>query len=292
MTAAAVVILNWNGADDTLECLARLRDATISLHLIVVDNGSSDDSVERIEASRLADEVLATGSNLGYAGGNNVGIRHALQSDFEVVGVLNNDTLAEPAMPATVISALSAERAASPDIRYFDTPAESWFLGGVFEGGYARHLLPEEQRPGPTELLSGCCIFARREVWERVGCFDESMFLTFEDFDWSLRARAVGVELVCIADAILLHKVSRSFRSSTVSARLGAFYFARNGLRLAWRWDRRSLLRFSSRHVLRPAARSLKRGGSDTAFLLLGAAAFAFGQSGRAPRALERLAAL
>src|ERR1700693_6238140 len=95
--AIALVVLNWNGVADTLECLASLRQSLVPIHAIVVDNGSTGPDVERIRASGLADIVIETGANLGYADGNNVGLRHALDSPqgFKVVGVLNNDTLVD-----------------------------------------------------------------------------------------------------------------------------------------------------------------------------------------------------
>src|ERR1700730_5371151 len=88
----AVVVLNWNGADDTLACLASLRESTLACHAIVVDNGSTDDSLARIEASGLADVVIPAGTNLGYAGGNNLGLRRALDRGFAHVAVLHKHT--------------------------------------------------------------------------------------------------------------------------------------------------------------------------------------------------------
>jgi GT2 family glycosyltransferase len=290
VTDAAIVVLNWNGAQDTIECLASLRASTIPLHLIVVDNGSSDQSATLIRASGLVDEVIETGANYGYAGGNNIGIRWALKSGYRVIGVLNNDTVADPEMAERLIEALGEQRAVSADIRYHDRPTESWFLGGVMSRGYARHLSAADQRPGPTDLVTGCCVFTSREVWELVGDFDENLFLVFEDFDWSLRAATMGVELATVEGAILLHKVSRSFRSSVAAGRLGAFYFARNGLKLVWRWRRRDTIHFLINHVVRQALRSVKRRDSIGVFLIIGAVSFAAAQRGRAPRLVERVA--
>ncbi len=295
MPRFAFVVLNWNGAEDTVACLESLRASTVPLHLIVVDNGSTDDSLAVIGSSGLADTVIGTGANLGYAEGNNVGLRRAIQEGFEVICVLNNDTVAPPDFAERLRAALPGDRAraVSADIRYHDNPEQSWFLGGTMERGWAYHSRSQEQRSGPTPILTGCCIAARAEVWTRVGLFDESFFLTFEDFDWSLRAGALGVELATVPEAILLHKVSRSFKSSAAARRLGAFYFSRNGMRFAWRWNRRHLLTFMTQQVVRPAIRDLRRRREpDPLFALLGIGAFWLGHKGPAPRLLARLAEL
>src|SRR5690349_1191981 len=90
-SSVGIVVLNWNNADDTIACLKSLRNSTVSVTAIVVDNGSTDGSAEAIEASGLADVFLRTGANLGYAGGNNAGLRQALDAGHATVMVLNND---------------------------------------------------------------------------------------------------------------------------------------------------------------------------------------------------------
>ena len=89
----AVVVLNWNGAADTIECLRSLKDSATPIHTIVVDNGSTDASVQQITASGLADVVVENDSNLGYAEGNNVGLRLAINERFSIVAVMNNDAV-------------------------------------------------------------------------------------------------------------------------------------------------------------------------------------------------------
>ena len=114
-----------------LACLHSLRGSTITPHVIVVDNGSSDDSQVRIEESGLADEFLQAGSNLGYAEGNNIGLRRALDQGFSFVAVLNNDTVVEPETFEVILKDSSGLRswAISPEIRYFDSPSEGGSLG-------------------------------------------------------------------------------------------------------------------------------------------------------------------
>ena len=282
-----MVVLNWNGADDTIACLRSLRASTVSPQTIVIDNGSTDDSVRRIRDSGLADELVESPSNLGYAGGNNIGLRLALEQGFLVIAVLNNDTLVEnDALEMLLGPLLAGERiAVNPDIRYLDQPDRSWFAGGTVDRGWPRHLQPYELSGAPNGLrptgcLTGCCIVASRDTWQRVGLFDESYFLIFEDSDWSMQALRNGVALFVVTDSRIRHRVSSSFEAGPASL-LGVFYFVRNGLRFERRYFPRDLPRFAYQWVVR-ATPTLARAGrfDELAFRWLGAAAFAVGQKG------------
>lgn len=293
----AVVVLNWNGVDDTLACLSSLRESSVVPYSVVVDNGSSDDSVERIRASGLADELLETGANLGYAGGNNVGVERALAAGAAVIAVLNNDTVVHRNAFASLLEQLppSELRAVSPDVRYLDRPEESWFAGGTIERGWTRHLQAGELVGAgplrPSEWLSGCCIVARREVWETVGLFDERFFVFFEDSDWSMRAIRQDVELYVAPESVIEHRVSRTFAGSAPFSLLGGYYFVRNGLRFDARYFRGALPGFVWRWLVRPTPRLIREHRlAELAFLWLGALASVAGTTGRAAPVVERLA--
>jgi GT2 family glycosyltransferase len=292
----ALVVLNWNGADDTLDCLRSLRASTVPVHAVVVDNGSAGDDAERIRASGLADVVLETGANLGYAGGNDVGLEHALAHGFPVVGVLNNDTLVEPDCVAALLAVVDDRVAAAPTIGYAAEPHRVWFGGGIVDRGWPRHLQADEldAEPGPVRAsgwLTGCCIVAHADTWRRVGLFDRSYHLIYEDADWSLRARRAGVSLVVARDARIAHKVSRSFAAGAPSL-LGSFYATRNGLRFEVAHARRHLPRLVYRELLRPTVARLRRAGWERGlgFRWLGLAAFLLRQRGPAPAFVRRLA--
>jgi GT2 family glycosyltransferase len=294
----ALVVLNWNGIEDTIECLASLHQSIVPVHAIVVDNGSAESDIEQIRTSGFAYTVIPTGANLGYAEGNNVGLRFALDQKFQVIAVLNNDTVVEPVSFGALLEHLLVDehRALSPDIRYFDNPSRSWFEGGVLDKGWPRHLQPDEiatseGRLRPSDCLSGCCIAARRETWERVGLFDGDYFLIFEDSDWSLRARRCGVKLYVATESVIRHKVSRSFESGPSSV-LGNFYFVRNGLIFQARYARRYLPAFILRWLVRPSVAAVLRrqSGRGLGFRWLGALAFIARARGRAPTVVERLA--
>jgi GT2 family glycosyltransferase len=299
----ALVVLNWNGVADTLECLASLRHSRVPVHAIVVDNGSSGTDVGQIRESGLADIVIETGANLGYAEGNNVGLRHALESalGFEVVGVLNNDTFVDPHCFGDLAQHLrdadGRQRALAPTVLYADNPTATWFAGGVVDRGWPRHLQPveleeHEEALRESEWLTGCCIVARSATWRHTGLFDSRYYLLVEDCEWSLRARSRGVGLFVATRSSILHKVSRSYVSSGPESLLASFYFIRNGLCFDYAYRRRYLLHFMVRHLLRPTLAEVVRlrFKQELVFGWLGALAFVSGQKGRAPELVTHLA--
>lgn len=291
MSGCWLVVLTWHGREDTLRLLPGLlaEPATV----LVVDNGSGDGVLEAVRERHPAAHTLQTGANLGYAGGMNRGVRHALDHGASVVGVLNNDTTVEPGFLAPLLDALDGPpRAVSPDIRYLDDPAESWFRGARVEDARPVHVTgrgPLPDRPFASDFLTGCALLAPAAVWRRVGPFDERLFLIFEDGDWSARARAAGVELLVVPRSRIAHGVSRSF-TGTAGA-LGGYYFARNGTVFAWRHlGRRAALRFAAEHVLRPALRDVRARRGSVLLPLLGVLAAAGGRRGRAGRFVTALA--
>jgi GT2 family glycosyltransferase len=219
-----IIVLNWNGLTDTLallDSLARCRPPEgWRTHVMVVDNGSTDGSVERL-SQRNDIELLPMGRNLRFAGGNNAGIRHALEQGADAVMLLNNDTEADPAMLERLILALEQDPeagAAAPLIYYAPPTNRIWYAGGrVWPWlGLSLHRGLRQRDEGqfrsvePTGYLTGCCLLAPRETWERVGMLDEHYYIYAEDADWSLRAREAGYRLLFVPTARLWHKVSAS----------------------------------------------------------------------------------
>ncbi len=216
----SVVIVNWNGRDLTLECLASLEKAG-PMEVIVVDNGSKDGSVDEIRRRHPAVTVLPMGTNLRFAGGNNAGIRHALASGAEEILLLNNDTVVDPDFLRAMSSTLRSSPeigAVAPFIFYHDRPDLLWYAGGEISywtgtmrhAGIRRTASGLAMRPHDTDSATGCCLLARREALERVGLLDESYFMYAEDADWCARARAAGYRIVVEPRARVWHKVSVS----------------------------------------------------------------------------------
>ena len=133
-----VIVLTCNGKDDTLECLKSLQQVTYSnVRLLLVDNASTDRTVEAVEERFPGVEVISNQSNLRFAGGNNIGIRYALDRGAEYVLLLNNDTVVDGDFLMQLVHAAEKERAigmVGPKIYYYDDRRRIWFAGGVRTG--------------------------------------------------------------------------------------------------------------------------------------------------------------
>jgi GT2 family glycosyltransferase len=214
----SVVVLNWCGEQYTADCIRSLqRSAYSALRILLVDNGSPDGSGERLRHAFSEVDYLQTGSNLGYAGGNNRGIERALADGAEYVLILNNDTVADPHCVSWLVRMAESNTrigAVSPKILYHEDPDRVWFAGGDFsrlralsrhrgEGGQDRG----DRKPGDVSFLTGCCLLVRSSVLQTIGGFDESFFAYLEDVDLSLRLLDAGYRLVYEPRARLLHRV-------------------------------------------------------------------------------------
>lgn len=233
----AAVVLNWNRKDDTLSCLHSLRrQLDVKVEMILVDNGSSDDSVFAVRNKCPYVTVIENGENLGYAGGNNVGISYALAKGFEYIMVLNNDTILAPQCTSHLLQDLqlySDTAAVAPKSLYFEAPDVIYFAGGrISRDGRTHHIgggsydAPKYNLPCDTEWLTGCAILFRSKSLQELGLFEPKYYVLFEDADWSLRARRRGYRLRVVPEATLWHKVSPSFGKTW--SPLYRYYYTRN----------------------------------------------------------------
>jgi len=218
------VILNWNGG-------AMVCDAVTSVlavdpptpHVIVVDNASTDGSDDEVERRFPQVTLLRNAVNLGFAAGNNVGIRHALEQGADCVLVLNNDALLDrPAVNAMVAALPEDPRRGLvvPKI-YFHTAGEGrriWAAGArwrpfpprVKMRGYGERDVGQYDRPGPVEYATGCALLVRRETFAAAGLLDESYFMYQEDYAFCDRVRAAGLTMWYEPCAVVYHHVSAS----------------------------------------------------------------------------------
>jgi GT2 family glycosyltransferase len=233
------VVVNWNGWQDTVGCIESLVAQDYpSLRIVVVDNASTDDSVEQIRAAFPAVEVLHGGGNYGFAAGGNVGIRFALEHGAAFVWLLNNDTVAPPDTLRKLVAAASEPRIGMVGtvLRYMRNPAEiqAWGGGSIVRwSGFVTHF----HAPAPLEpdtYLTFASVLLRREMLEAVGLLDEGYFMYFEDSDLSFRARAGGWGLAVATETAVLHKEGGS-ASVKKSARLDRIVTT-SGLRFLGRY--------------------------------------------------------
>jgi GT2 family glycosyltransferase len=241
----AVVVLSWNGRDDTLACLRSLREVTYEPRsLVVVDNGSSDGSPDAVRDAFPEVELLARSENLGFAGGNNVGIRHALERGSDYICVLNNDTLVDPGFLEPLVAAAGTPDtgAVCPKILFADERELIWFAGATYDPhrGYQGRLLGYRERDSNefggvrvTDRATGTAMLVPVGVFQRVGLFDEGLFAYSEDVDWSLRARAAGYRILVAGESRVYHRVSAS--SGGESSPTSLYYNVRNALVVAER---------------------------------------------------------
>lgn len=206
-----VVIPNWNGWRDTLECLGALRGLDhASLRPVVVDNGSTDDSVARIRAAFPDCDLITLDRNLGFAGGTNVGIRHAVQAGADYVWLLNNDAIPEPGALRSMLETAHSAGAGlvGSALRYTHAPETLQALGGGYVHWWLGlpHNIVRRRDLDRLEYLVGASMLVRSDVFGDVGLLDEGFFLYWEDVDFCIRARDAGWGLAVATDAVVLHK--------------------------------------------------------------------------------------
>jgi GT2 family glycosyltransferase len=207
-----VVVLNWNGWSNTSICLCSLEKLQYeNRKVIVIDNGSTDDSASRIGNEFPWVEVVETGENLGFAGGCNVGILRALAAGAKYVWLLNNDTRIDSwALDAMVNKAESDPTiGAVGSLIYFMEEKErvqAWGGGHVnFLLGRARHFL-EPVEDNRLDYITGTSLLIRRDALESVGLLDEDFFFFWEDTDLGFRLRRMGWRLAVAGDSQIWHK--------------------------------------------------------------------------------------
>ena len=207
----AVVVLNWNGWPDAIECLQAVARLDYEpRRTVVVDNGSTDDSVARIREAFPDVELIETGANLGFAGGCNAGIREAIRGGAAFVWVLNNDTRPEPgALRAAVNEAIrdGSVGIVGSVLRRMDGSGrvEAWGGGSINRWVLTTRQWTEPHRERPDHIL-GASMLLRRELLADVGLFDEGFFFYFEDTDLSRRATARGWKLAVARDSVVFHR--------------------------------------------------------------------------------------
>jgi GT2 family glycosyltransferase len=219
----AVVIVNWNRPSDTIECLKSLESMTYgNYRIIVVDNGSNDESPEKIHMAFPHIDILVNAENLGFSRGVNVGIERALEWNAEYVLLLNNDTTVAPNFLKLLVAACEADPLvgiAGPKVYYFGTQK----LFSV--GGWRRRflpLLPREpyalgsedrgklEKPQKMDYIWGQAMLIRRATLDRIGLFDPGFFMYCEDCDFCLRASQAGFRSLYVPQAHIWHKVAHS----------------------------------------------------------------------------------
>ena len=236
-----IILINWNGADDTLACLKSLQKAEGEFFVVVADNASDDDSVQRIGAF-IKDNgeeerfyLLPLDENYGFAVGNNKALHFAAQFEPDSYMLLNNDTEVEPEFLIRLLEFASKNphySALTPCINYFSEKNIIWECGSDIVMGkrvvkYANKecRLLEGIEYIPVTSISGCALFFKPELLDAKGdIFFDRSFFGEEDLEFSMRMKKRGVKMACVPASVIYHKVGRSRNKMKATAFEGKYY--------------------------------------------------------------------
>lgn len=219
MTKIFVIVLNFNGGRKIVECLNSLKKEKVEI--IVVDNGSSDGSLEIIKKNFSKLKIIENNKNLGFAAGNNIAILYALKRNADAILLLNQDTIVKKDFlgflfknPADIVGPLIKFRRKGKWI-YDYGGRINWLIGRTsHQESLAGSFLSKKmdfQEPG---YVSGCAMLIKRPVFEAVGLLDERFFLYFEDVDFCLRAKRTGFRIAVEPKAIVSHRLIEGKKKS------------------------------------------------------------------------------
>ena len=236
---AWIVLINYNGLEDTRGCLRSIEAISQpASRIVVIDNASTEDPTPMLRAEFPRCHVSRSSVNGGWAGGNNAGIRLALDLGADWVVLLNNDTIVAPKLVDRLLAAAQAHPdygILGPVICHMDEPEVVMTDGCRFNPpGFPGFFERIEVAPAPdgpprvreVNIVNGCCMMVSAEVFRRVGLIDERFFLIHEESDLCLRAQRAGFRCGVLAEPLVWHKGSSSFRRSGNG--LQRYYDARN----------------------------------------------------------------
>ena len=227
----AIILLNWNAYEDTFACLKSLENLTYDhFHVFLVDNDSQDDSFSKLKNDYESDSFLIpvtfiqSGGNIGFAGGNNVGIKEAYEKGYEYFWLLNNDTEVDSEALTPLVNYLKENKdvgIVGSKIYYYGTN-KIWFAGGTdnLNTGKTVHIGMGEEDQGQYNenievgYITGCSLAFKRELIDSIGYMDEDYFLYYEETDWNVHARKQGWRVVYLFKSVVYHKVSQSMKTN------------------------------------------------------------------------------
>lgn len=233
-----IIILCYNGIADTLACLASLQQIDYADYdILVLDNASSDGTPERVRAEFPNVTLLENGANLGFAAGNNVGLRYALQHEYAYALLLNNDTEVAPDFLRRLVDIAESDAAigvVGPTITYYERPDLIWSAGGHVDWRRGLAVMRTNEAdvgqyrdPSDVEYVTGCALLVKHDALKRAGLLDERFFMYFEETEWCVRIGRAGFRIVHVPQSRVLHKIPLNARFDKEYL---AYYMTRNRL--------------------------------------------------------------
>ncbi len=241
----SIIILHIKDILCIVDCVGSLNKITYqNFDIIVVHNGP-EDIVLRSALSPISQhitKVIDTEDNLGFARGNNIGIKQALEDGAEYILLLNDDTIVAPDFLTKLIEAAEMQQDAGmlgPKVFLYDQPQKIWFAGARFDQKDCEIVTSEFDQTDKCEVskfvesdyITGCALLARKKVIEKIGLLDERFFLYWEDVDWGLRCNNAGFKNLMITHSLIWHKPSTS--SGGVNSLPRVYHKARSRLFMA-----------------------------------------------------------
>ena len=240
--SAYVVVLNYNSAHVTVNCVESvLKMDYPNFRVIIVDNGSMDDSVVRFKEGLTHPRVqlLVNNKNEGYAGGNNRGIERALAAGADYIFVLNNDTIVEPGCLTALVEAMEGDPgvgiAGCPLLGPGTPPSVVYGWRANLYIGDCVQWFDEPQKPrfGEVDCILGAAMLIRAEAFRKIGLFDSQFFLHFEDWEFCFRAKRAGYRVIIVPSTGIQHLAGQTMRWVRPMA---IFYSTRNRVWLVRRY--------------------------------------------------------
>ena len=211
-----IIIVNYNNVSDSIACLKSLsilNEDSYALETIFVDNGSKPQVVKKIQDTFSKLNIIRSSKNLGFAGGNNLGIKQALKNKADYIFLINNDTIVKDPQLINQLIDKSVD-ITSPVVKYKQNEKTYYDYGGRVDWLFARntHIKSTQLQPPKVEpdYLSGVSLFVRSEVFQKVGLLDDNYFLYYEDADFCLRAKKQGFNLQSCHTTTIYHQLSSS----------------------------------------------------------------------------------
>lgn len=234
-----IILINYNGFNNTKECVNSLLGLTYDNYkILIVDNGSTDGSFIKLKekfSNKL--DLIETKKNLGFSGGNNFGTKYALKNKSDFILLLNNDTVVEKDFLEYLVSEMINESSIGvtiPKIYYYKKNIV-WSAGGYISklrgtgityGNFSDSLTKDQKKV--VNFGSGCCLLIRAEVLEQIGGMDENYFLYVEDADLSKKVTYTGAKILYVPKSKIYHKVNSCPKRN--DSFLPLYYTTRNRL--------------------------------------------------------------
>ena len=217
----AIILVNWNSYTHSSNCIHSLREMMFTnFDIILVDNASEDQSGKQLQAAFPDLMYIQSTSNLGFTGGNNLGIKKAIEGNYTYTLLLNNDTLVTPSLLGQLVSFMDLHKdtgAVQPKIYFAHEPVKVWSSGGSYIKSLGYTITHHKDDAGNAsddihsiDWISGCAFFCRTEIFKKVGLLADNMFMYFEDVDLSFRFRKAGYALRYLPSAVVYHVAGAS----------------------------------------------------------------------------------